>query len=132
MEQETKDKIKSIAYQYWYLLVLILFGVVIIFMNQRLNSKSKELSDLKMKANLTEQIEVIEARLDAMKAREAEYLKVQAQQDKLNEVLAELSDRQKELSNIKKGNIKNDITKMDSTTLSDMFNSMGYPNTVIQ
>jgi hypothetical protein len=131
MNDELKEKIKSNAMHYWYILaIIIMFGIGLL-QHQSKVSTQQELEALKAKVNITEDIKKLDEKLAAMKAREEQYLKVFEKQDELNKSLAELEKKQKELNKKKKEVMKNEISKMDNSTLFGEFTKLGFPNTTI-
>lgn len=127
-----KKKAFEWAGHFWYIIVIMVLLIGILVLWQQWGSAKTDLNTVKSQITMQEDIKKTEERLNAMKVREQEYLTVFETQEKLNKTLADLEKKQKELQKLKKGNIANEIKKMDSNSLSSTFNSMGLPNTVVQ
>lgn len=127
---ELKRNLTNAAFHYWYILCIVALLAVGVFQWQIKQSTEKELADLKAKVSITKDIDTLEHSLDAMKAREAEYVKVLANQDKLNKTLIDLDKKQQELNKRKKEVIRDEISKMGSHDLSNQFNLLGISNTL--
>ena len=134
IEISEADKKKALEWagHFWYIIVILIMFIGMIVLWQFWQSSRTDLNTLKSQFSLNEDIKKTEERLNAMKARELEYLTVFETQEKLNKTLADLEKKQRELQKLKKGNIANEIKKMDSNSLSGTFNTMGLPNTVVQ
>ena len=129
---EQKKKMYAFATHFWYIFVilgLLIFGV---WSYQSAQSAKAEVKTLQLQKSFDEDIKATQARLDEIKKRELEYKSVIQIQGKLNKVLEDLDKSQKELEKLKKGAINEDVKKMDSTALSNSFNTMGFPVTVVK
>jgi predicted negative regulator of RcsB-dependent stress response len=130
MEEQTKKDITSWAIHFWYVIVILVMGVALLFIWNRWGAQKAENDTLRAGVMMNQTITEIEQRLIEVHNRELEYEKINIEQGKLKTTLAGLEKQRKELEKKKKETLKNEIEKMDSTALSNTFNSMGIPNTI--
>lgn len=129
MNEVIKDKAVKTALHFWYVIVILVLIIVSIALWQTNISTNKDLESIKSQLKLQEDIEKTEARLNAMKQREAEYLVIQDNQDKLNKTLVELEKRQKELQKQKRSILENEIKNLDINGVSREFSNIGISST---
>jgi len=111
-------------------ILFIVLSIVIFTEWQLLDSKSKELEQYKRSANIQQEIQTMEAKLEGLKLREKEYLDFEVQKANLGKSLDILVKRTNELNKQKKERIQKDVEKLSTTDLSNAFNAIGFPNTI--
>ena len=127
MNEYTKQKIKDFTIKYWSLLVIVSLLILSIFLWQRGESKQKTIDKQAAIIKVQENIEVIEARLAAMKKREADiYPLIEQKITELEKLETNIEKKRKELANVKKEQIEAQVNQMDDLALIGMLHSMGY------
>jgi predicted nuclease with TOPRIM domain len=130
MNEDLKQEGKDFILHYWQFLVILGMIISLVVVWNMREDERKEKESLKNRIQMEGTIKEIEARLEAMHKREAEYEEVYKAQDKLKASIASLEKERRELDKKKKEKLKNEIEKMDTITLSNTFKQLGIPNTI--
>jgi membrane-associated HD superfamily phosphohydrolase len=131
-KEELQQRGTNFLIKYWYIFVILIMFSFSIFMFQLNNQNKKEIDELKAKISLTENIQQTEARLTEMKQREAElYPVLNKKYAELEFVKTQIEKKRSELKEVDKERIKNEIEKMDLRSINNLFNELGYTNTIV-
>ena len=121
----TKEDVREFAFHHWYQILIVILILASAFLWWKDQEDVKKFKELQAKVTITEEIAKIEARLNAMKEREKQYLDINAKQEELNKALVALEDQRRKLEQIKKERIMKDVQKLDINGINSEFNKLG-------
>lgn len=125
------DKLKQVAKEYWYVVAMIIFLLLLTFQWQSNQNLKSDILKLKASITISNDITTLEAKLNDMKERELSYIEIEKTRVNILESLKDLEKRMVELNKINKGKVQNDVEKLSTNDLSNSFTTLGFPNSVI-